>query len=219
MDHGLIIDDIILGTEKAQELFSCVPLGNSAFQTENFAVNHLGAARTMRQVVLELRDRSAALNKARAERERLEIRLERRARRIALLKRLSFIRFFRESARLLEIESDEDRYNLGQQKVLIEDALVKVQELLGHMNKLPKMSKAEFELQEPQYWKDRLSLEAKLQILERGSIQAGTADSMERVGIDPVEATIGLKAQIEHKFLQIGEAAKKQLEAANSRPS
>lgn len=213
MAHGITLDDVINGTESFCQLIGTVPLGNSAFQTEKFGVHHIGPCRTYRQVILELRDRSEALNKAKHEQERIEIKIRQKRRKIEKLKAKEGLA---DEVRLLEIDIEELEYQLKGQQVLIDDARIKVEELLGHLGKFPKISREQFEAEELKYWVYRLLLEAKMQILQTGRMQAGTAEALLRAGIDPVEATILLNAETESKVAQLQEAARKQL--ASSKP-
>lgn len=207
----LSIDDVIKGSQTYNDLIALAPLGNTKFQTEFFAVNHRGTGRTIRQTILELRSRSTALNHARCQRGRMEIEIRAKKRAIAKLEREGYTSP-NDKIRKIEIDIEEKEYQLSDQMLLINDAVFKVQELIDILARLPLKTRAQIEEEEKDYWRNRILLEAKLQILERGTIQAGTADTLMRLGFSPVEAQLSLTAEVlkerKHWELKTAEAAK-----------
>lgn len=179
--------------------------GNSSFQTNVFNVgNHQGQARSYRQVLLELDAKFYNLKKAKSALKKLktEIRI--------LVKKLENEQD-EDQCSLIECDIEDKETDLNHQEKLVLDAITDANQLYSAFKSMPKFTKDEFEKQEQEYWKKRLSLDAQLSILSTGRIESGLANSLLQVGLDPVALQVANSLVLENKMKKIAQEVLPQL--------
>ena len=66
---------------------------------------------------------------------------------------------------------------------MIEDAMIEMNCYQQHLDKLPVLTRDEFEEKEYQYWKNRLEDDAKKELLQYGTVTVATAKQLESMGV------------------------------------
>lgn len=154
-----------------------VPFGNSLFQIEHFTDGRETPERRYRHVLLQLRQRIAALKAAEFQRERIKVDLEELGKKLAKWLVNPFDR------RRMEIDMQEKAWQLREQETLIKDAMIEVEAYVAMLKKLPKPTREQFEAAEPGHWRKRLEADAKNQILANGHADAGTIKALNDIGV------------------------------------
>lgn len=205
----LSIDDVQEMTPAYLDVINSVPKGNSAFQTAAFGTNHVQPQRTRRAVILEINSLEATLHE---NKERYQSLLaDRRIAQRKAKKLEQTIRKMKEDGKdpddiadredeLLKINAqiERDDFTAKRTEALANDALIKLQELIEILNKLPDCSRDEFEKLEGSYFLQRILQEAVQQYAFEGRINAGTIDTLMRI---PVQ----VDGQDRPRSLKIGE--------------
>ena len=154
-----------------------VPFGNSAFQNQNFGVQHNSDARKYRHCLLQIDQKLRALKTCEFRRRRLEIDLEEIKYKLNTEDLSTFDR------RRLEIDFEEKEYGLNTEIKLIEDALIELHTYDVMLSKLPKITREEFENSEQKYWTTRLLESARHEIVSNGTVSVGILESLEQIGL------------------------------------
>jgi hypothetical protein len=172
----------IIDEQTLWDLLDTVPLGNSQFQIENLVVNHAMTGRARRQILLELHEKARALHNAGCERERIEIKIRKKKKEIVELRKK---KDSEDDIALLEVDIREMEFSLRGQQKLADDALAEVRTYLSLLEKMPDMTREEFEAQESEYWTSRLLMEARQHLTGTGSVPPGHLESLHKIGIEP----------------------------------
>ncbi|MGH7241571.1 MAG: hypothetical protein ACREGB_04710 [Candidatus Saccharimonadales bacterium] len=160
----------------------------SQLQLERFVVGkHSSPGREYRQVLLELTQKLGTLKRSKICRTRTQAE-------IALLQGKLGVTKNEHRKVILQCDIDEKQIALDYEEKLIADAITECNILYAMFKKYPKLTAAEFEAGELEYWKQRLVLDAQLSIAATGTIDPGTAHALIDVGINPVQALIELRA-------------------------
>lgn len=155
-----------------------VPFGNSRFQNEHFTDGQEAPGRRRRHTLLQLMIKTEALHACELRRERLDIDLEELSIKISAAAVGSFDR------RRLAIDKKEKEWQLDSEVQLINDALVEVDTYMTILADLPPLEdRAQFEAAEQHHWELRLMGDAARQIVERGTVEVGTQNSLGEIGI------------------------------------
>lgn len=158
--------------EKAME---GIPFGNSAFQIVNFVANEYTESRALRKVLLQMSEKLRALKEAKIRRKKLDIDLREIVFKLKKAKSFSHER--------LLVDQEEKTMHITIEDKLINDCLAEVEVYYRLFEKLPKLTREEFETQELPYWRTRLQNEARLEIQQMGTVEKGTHDTLNKVGI------------------------------------
>jgi len=203
MSSLITSDQVRYAADEFWKALDSVPFGNSEFQLVHFVAQHLMDARSYRQVLLELFERAKALHHNGCLKDRSIVNIRMKKRQIADKKFIlseetdSKEQYkLEDEIELLEIDVREAQFDLKGQEKLFDDAMRSVETLLKVLARLPACTREQFEAQEPLYWRERLLLQAKQEIMQSGSISAGCLDSLFRIGLSPETATLVLSRQI-----------------------
>lgn len=177
---------------KFWDILKNVPLGNSQFQIENFTFNHEAPSRNYRQAALQLRQDVRALVNAQGGRRKQEVAIRRLEKLIADNQKILASDESTEDQKFeaqcvideSQAEIDVVTFELKDQEVLENDAVERVKVILKIFNKLPSISRDEFEAAESNYWKNRFLKEAQAQLASTQTVNAGLIAAMSEVGID-----------------------------------
>lgn len=174
-----------------------VPFGNSAFQIAMEINKNTGDARKYRHILLQLSQKERALKECDFRRKRIKIDIDEI---IEKQKEATGFTFNR-----LAIDLEEKMYQLDSEEKVIKDALLEVAIYKKHIEKLPMITRNEFEAQEYDYWKGRLLSDARREELQCGSVTAGTSAALESIGILVGRDETGklVCATDEKKFLEV----------------
>jgi hypothetical protein len=178
--------------EEIREAIDSGPsFAQSHFQTSSFVIsNHQGEARSYRQTLLALNEKITALHKA-------EIGVRRTELEIKKLKAKMEIERDSNERGIIQCDIEDKELDLGTTKKLVMDAIGDCNHLYAVFKSFPKgITNEQFEKEEHEYWKKRLSLEAELSILATGRIDTGTAMSLLNIGVNPVQAQLQLEKDL-----------------------
>jgi hypothetical protein len=154
-----------------------IPFGNSRFQAEHLVDGQEAPARQYRHVMLQLRQKIAALKATEHQGERTRIDIEELEHKLAGKIENDFDR------RRMEVDLKEKRWQLREAETLVHDAMIEIQNYLRVKEKLPTPTREEFEAAELGYWRKRLMNDAKLEYQAAGRIETGTLKALAKVDI------------------------------------
>lgn len=147
-----------------------IPFGNSLYQDESFILNtSYTDARAIRNIGLTLSDRVRALRGLEFSMKKLDVDLR------EIAHKLKSAEDFEKER--LEIDREEKLSGMAYTQKLLKDALYEVEYLRAILAKLPKLTRAEFESQEKQYFIESLTRQA-VNLPE-------AAKSLEAMGVTP----------------------------------
>lgn len=130
-----------------------IPFGNSLYQDESFILNtSYTDARAVRNIGLTLSARVRALRELEFSMRKLDVDMR------EIEHKLKSAHYFDKER--LEIEREEKTSGMAYTQKLLKDALYEVEYLRAILEKLPKLSRAEFEGQEKQYFIESLTRQA-----------------------------------------------------------
>jgi hypothetical protein len=185
--NNKILDEIKFDKFFKESLENGPTFGQSKVQIEKFVVGtHCTLARQYRQLLLYFSDKYTALKKARIRRKKIEAELNIIRKKIETLQD-------QDLRTIQECSYEEMELDLNNEEKLIIDAISECNFLYTLIESIPKATAEEFEKQELEYWAKRLSGEAQLQLMDRGSINEGTQKALMDIGINPLEATLKLR--------------------------
>lgn len=161
-----------------EEKMECVPFGQSAFQILNFiAGKEKTPERQYRTILLQMSEKLKALKSTEFARKKTEIDIE------ELKEKLNSAEGFDKKRKIVEIEEKE--WELKNQVKLINDAIEELNVYYSVYEKLPKdITRESFEKAEHAYWANRLIADAEAQLFSIGSIEQGTLQSLNQIGIN-----------------------------------
>lgn len=134
---------------KFVHLVEDVPFGNSNYQNRNAIVNdELTPARAYRHAALRIMNRLQSLREAKFSLQENDINIREAKAKI----RYSINEFEKER---LELQIERLESTLPYTRKLIKDAIVEIQSLLPIIESIGKLSREDFELQEPTHFKNR----------------------------------------------------------------
>lgn len=172
--------------------------GQSRLQWSAFNVNkHESLGRSYRQVLLEINQKLSALKLCRITRKKLDAE-------IAVLQNSLRWTVFKHKRTIIKCDIESKQLSLEGQEKMIVDCINELNYLWSEFEKMPKISREEFEAQEFEYWKKRFITDAQLQLAARGTVDEGTARSLLDIGLNPVQVILELKQAnkaIEHQVL------------------
>lgn len=174
-----------------------VPFGNSVFQNLHFGGGQESPARLYRNALLQLNQKLNVLQECKFRRERSEIDIE------EIEHKLKTSEGF--DRRRLEIDLREKRFQLDNELKLIDDIFVEVNTFKYILGTLPEFTREEFEAEEREYWKERLTSDARREIISGGHVGKGTVHSLEQIGIEVGRNADGQFAFQEQNILAKGE--------------
>lgn len=159
----------------------------SRFQLEKFVIGaNKGEAREYRQLLLQINEKSVALNKSEIRRKKIKAE-------IGYLNEQLTSESNQYKKTMLECDIEDKILDLEQEEKLIMDAAVEFSTMYSIFTNMPKFTAEEFEQNELEYWKNRLIKDAQLQVLERGTIEAGTAKALNQMGFNPLQLQVEIK--------------------------
>lgn len=163
--------------DKIIEQFNNVPFGKagSAFQISMEINKHNTDSRKYRHILLQMRQKICALKECEFRRKRIKIDIE------EIDDNLKNAKNFEKKR--LEIDKEEKLFNLKMEEKLIEDALIEINCYKLHLEKIPEITREEFERNEYKYWKTRLEDDAKKELLQYGTVTVATSKQLESMGI------------------------------------
>jgi hypothetical protein len=182
-----ILDEIKFDKFMHEALVDGPTFGQSKIQIEKFVVgSHCTSARQYRQLLLYFSEKYTALKKARIRRKKISAELNIIRKEIETLQD-------QDLRTIQECAYEDMELDLKNEEKLIVDAIAECNFLYTLIESIPKATAEEFEKQELEYWSKRLSGEAQLQLMDRGSIDQGTQKALVDIGINPIEATLKLR--------------------------
>lgn len=174
--------------------------GMSSFQVRAFVLgkNKVGSgdARNYRQVLLELSQKLDGLKRYRINLDRINIKIEMLNKRIEKEKN-------EHKKRLLECDLQDKFLDLESAEKLVKDAIKTCNEMYFYFKQLPSFTEEQFEQAEEQYWIERISNEAQLSVVSTGSIDLGTAQSLQQLGFDPLKTKLEIDQFNKNQILQL----------------
>lgn len=197
--------------EKAMlEAFYNVPFGNSKFQIEKFVLSHESPERVYRQLCLELSAKYQNLKTYWYEQRRMKIELKK------LEKKLKE-EHDEDEKELIRIDIEEKLWNIETHDKLVHDGCVEFGIYYSIFEKMPKITREDFDNSEAKYWNIRLVRQAERDILQNKlGIGAGNAEALTQVGIMPHAVAVEVIEESEDvlKLCSSEYKKKKQLRAA-----
>jgi len=175
-----VVARVVSAFEDLQQSMRAVPFGNSAFQNEHLADPNLTPHRRLRFVLLQLSQRVNTLQGCAFRRRRLALDLE-EAQAAAARAEPGLAR------QRIELDIEEKTWALKQEVKLINDALIECETfyaIFANLKaQLPELTRASFERAELPYWRERLSGDARRELLAVGTVSAGTLEALEQCGL------------------------------------
>ena len=154
-----------------------IPYGNSDFQIVNFIVNEITPERALRSCLLNLRQKAIALKESQIRLKRYIIDIDETKEKLAKIEN----KFEKQR---LEVLIEEKTFYLMMEEKLVKDCIREYEVLLACFNKLPKITREEFENKERDYWFNRLRNNAINELKTGGRIEKGTLESLNKMGIN-----------------------------------
>ena len=158
-----------------------VPFDSSMFQFANFTPATQSPARRYRQALMELSKVLNALHDAKISKDKFELDIEEIEYKMSQLNEANVEENFK--IRRLQIELNEKNYNMKGIVNLINDAVYKAEFWYKQKEDLPKVTRAQFESSEREYWKSRLAQDADDEVREGGRPKKGTIQALRQIGI------------------------------------
>jgi len=158
-----------------KEKMKQVPFGNSCFQIQNFIGNQESTERSYRHILLQLDAKNKAMKECYFRRKRKEILIR------EITEKIETASGF-DKERLL-VDFEEAEFYLEEEIKLIEDCVIEIKMYEKLLEGLPDFSREDFENSEMGYWKKRLFADAERELLSSGSINTGTLQSLEKIGV------------------------------------
>ena len=155
--------------------FDSVPFGNSVFQITQFIINQETPERRYRHCLLQLYQKYSTMYETQFKIKNLEIDIAEIKEKIK-----SSTSFTRD--RLL-VQLEEKQYKLKHMSTLINDCLIEIETYTKILEKLPKLTREEFEAGELKYWRKRFIMDAKNEYISTNTISVSTIKALQSVGI------------------------------------
>ena len=166
------------------EKFKNVPFGNSVFQIQNFIANQDTPQRSYRHVLLQLDAKIKAMKECSFRRRRKEIDIKEIEEKLKIAE--GYVK------ERLEIDLEEAQYQMEAEIKLIEDAAIEIAAYEKILEKLGDFTREEFEQAERGYWEVRLLKNAQKEISTRGTVDIGTLNALEQIGVKIERGSDGL---------------------------
>lgn len=211
MTDKISIDELVKGwgdgttfsdktVDEMMQKIDGIPFGHSVFQIEKFILGHESEERNYRQIALEIRKKYDALEQQRFDRSKHE-------REIELLKVKAgnlrgwwtkllpsiFRRKLELIAQITDIEIERKIFLKNQCDKLIKDALFEFSIFKKYLDKMPALTREEFEKSEVTYWPKRLVQQAQRQVIATGRIDEGILEAAQKIGLDPYRMSFELQ--------------------------
>lgn len=186
-----------------------IPFGNTAFQVRNF-LREYTPERQLRMILLQLNEKITSLEKFRLNKERLQLDLDELEEKIDAAEG--------RAKRRLEIDLVEKRMDYDAQIKLVNDALEEIKvydELLREVEAaVGQVTRQAFEQQEQKYWEMRLLDDARAAFTSNGSVDRGTLQSLQKIGLYGVRDQSGMQFLTTDQIKQLQLADQTQAEAS-----
>jgi hypothetical protein len=173
---GDLIINMNIELDNINKLMHSVPFGNSHFQNVSFTAGKEGSARRARHLLLQIDGKLKALKSAEFARRNMLIDIEE-------LKEKNAVCVNRYQVERNKVEIEKKQYEIEGHDKLIEDAQIEIMTFYNELKTIPEFTREEFEGEELNYWKKRIMLDARREMLASGNITVATIKSLSDVGI------------------------------------
>lgn len=184
--------------EEIKKMMWDIPFGNTRFQIENF-LREYTPERQLRMILLQMNEKITSLEKYKLNRQRIELDLEELEEKIAKAEG--------RDRKRLEIDLVEKQMDHQASMKLVNDTIAEVQTydtLLREVQAaVGEVSRDSFEKAEQRYWELRLLDDARTNLTGNGSIDRGTLQSLQKIGLTAVRGHDGISFLTNDQLLQI----------------
>jgi len=184
--------------EQIKQMMWDIPFGNTRFQIETF-LREYTPERQLRMILLQMNEKIGSLEKFKLQRKRIELDLEELNEKIETS-------FGRERSRL-ELDLAEKKIDYDSSLKLVNDTIAEIQvydALLREVEAaIGKVDRESFERAEQKYWELRLLDDARANMTSNGSIDRGTLQSLQKIGLTAIRGNDGITLLPTNQALQI----------------
>lgn len=184
--------------EEIKKMMWDIPFGNTRFQIQNF-LREYTPERQLRMILLQMNEKITSLEKYKLNRQRIELDLEEIEEKIAKAEG--------RDRKRLEIDLVEKQMDHQASMKLVNDTVAEVQTydtlLREVQTAVGEVSRDSFEKAEQKYWEMRLLDDARTNLTGNGSIDRGTLQSLQKIGLTAVRGHDGITFLTNDQLLQI----------------
>jgi hypothetical protein len=154
-----------------------IPFGNTAFQIKAFIMNEPTPERQYRTALLQVDSKIKALELCKFRRARVEIDINELKEKWETATKWDKQR--------IELDLEEKSLILDSETKLINDAVYELAVYKQILDTIPKFTREEFENAELGYWTERLTHDARLEIMAGARVEKGTLATLEKINLKP----------------------------------
>lgn len=184
--------------EEIKKMMWDIPFGNTSFQIQHF-LREYTPERQLRMILLQMNEKITSLEKYKLNRQRIELDLEELEEKINKAEG-------RERKRL-EIDLIEKQMDHNASMKLVNDTVAEVQTYDNLLREVQaavgEVNRDNFEKAEQKYWEMRLLDDARTNLTGNGSIDRGTLQSLQKIGLTAVRGHDGISFLTNDQMLKL----------------